>query len=244
MPNAQPLIVANWKMNGDIDLVESMVTSISPLASRAFIVLCPPAILTRAAARLAKPYGIAVGGQDCHEQTDGAFTGDISAGMLKEAGAQYVILGHSERRQHHHETNDIVRKKALKAMRTGLKPIICVGETLAERQEGRAEAVVDSQLWESIPEEASGYDFLLAYEPVWAIGSGNTATRADIEAMHALAERVALKKTGKPAPVIYGGSVKAENAKEILASSHVAGALVGGASLKAEEFCKIIECGV
>lgn len=240
MATTQPLIVGNWKMNGELELVETMVACLSPLASKAFIVLCPPATLIQAAARLAKPAGIGVGGQDCHEQTDGAFTGDISAGMLKEAGAHYVIIGHSERRQHHHETNDIVRKKALKAMRIGLKPIICVGETQAEREAGKAEAVVDGQLWESIPEEASGHDFLLAYEPVWAIGSGNTATRADIEAMHALAERVALKKTGKVVPVIYGGSVKAENAKEILSCAHVAGVLVGGASLKAEEFGKII----
>ncbi len=227
-------------MNGQIELVETMVAALAPLASHAFIVLCPPAILTRAAARLARPLGIAVGGQDCHEKTEGAFTGDISAAMLKEAGAHYVIVGHSERRQHHHETNDMVRKKALKAMRAGLKPIICVGETLAERQAGNAEAVVDGQLWESIPEEASGHDFLLAYEPVWAIGSGVTATRGDIEAMHALAGRVVMKKTGKAVPVVYGGSVKADNAKEILGSAGVAGVLVGGASLKVEDFCKIV----
>ncbi|MDX2112160.1 MAG: triose-phosphate isomerase [Alphaproteobacteria bacterium] len=236
----QPLIIANWKMNGSAPLLESMLQALAPLASRAFIVVCPPATLLAAAARLAQPLGIAIGGQDCHEQTDGAYTGDISAGMLKEAGARYVILGHSERRQHHHETNEIVRKKAIKAIRSGLKPIICVGETLRQREEGLAESVVDAQLWESIPEEAAPGDFLLAYEPVWAIGSGITATKADIEAMHALVVRVVVKKCGGAVPVVYGGSVKAENAKEILGSSHVAGVLVGGASLKVEEFVRIV----
>ena len=176
-------------------------------------------------------------------QPDGAYTGDISAPMLKEAGCAYVIVGHSERRSQHHESSGDVRKKAFRAIRSGLKPIICVGETLHERESGKAEATVVQQVMESLPEEADKGNFVLAYEPVWAIGSGQTPTLANIAEMHSQVTNAAAKCIGsKPEHmrVLYGGSVKADNAAEILATEGVAGVLVGGASLKAEEFCKII----
>lgn len=239
-------IVGNWKMHGTPETASRLAGSIAAagasLPAEAEIVLCPPALCIASVAAAVKGMRIAVGGQDCSAEEEGAFTGDISASMLKAVGCAYVIAGHSERRTHHRESSGDVRRKAARAMAAGLVPIICVGETAAEREAGETEAVVGRQVRESLPEEAGKSHFVLAYEPVWAIGSGRTPSADDIRAVHAQVRQVAAEATGRPAQsieVLYGGSVKAANAKEILRIAGVAGVLVGGASLKAEEFCAI-----
>lgn len=248
MSTHKTYIIGNWKMYGDLAmaraLVEEVATQAGAMPASVEVILCPPATLVREVADMITGFTVRVGGQDCHEQVDGAFTGDISAAMLKDAGAAYVILGHSERRGGHGETNHAVRHKALRAIKTRLIPIICVGETLVEREAGRAAEVVEQQLWESVPEEARGEVFLVAYEPVWAIGTGKTPTAEDIKQMHRHIAKVLASKVGLAAgaiPVVYGGSVKAENARDILTIEGVSGVLVGGASLKAAEFCKIVK---
>jgi triosephosphate isomerase (TIM) len=186
---------------------------------------------------------VEVGGQDCHAETSGAFTGDVSAGMLADAGAGLVILGHSERRAMHGETDADVAAKVEAALAAGLEPIICVGETLEQREAGQAVAVVQAQIAGSLPNSLNNIPFAVAYEPVWAIGTGLTPTTAQIEEVHravraAMVER--LGETARSAPILYGGSVKPSNAGEILRTPEVGGALVGGASLKAEDFLAII----
>jgi len=238
------IIVGNWKMHGTPELARSLVSAISAQSfpPDTHIIICPPTTLLATVAPHRIASRVAVGGQDCSAEAEGAFTGDISAAMLKEAGCDYVIIGHSERRQYHGESDALVQKKAARAIAAGLIPIICVGETAAERQAGKAEEVIGGQLKASLPKATGEGNFMLAYEPIWAIGSGKTPTAADIEAMHAHILAVAAKETGL-APsqfsVLYGGSVKAANAAEILAISGVSGVLVGGASLKANEFCAI-----
>ncbi len=180
-----------------------------------------------------------VGGQDCHTEVQGAFTGDVSAEMLFEAGARMVILGHSERRSVHGETDAVVAAKARAALRAGLEPIICVGETLEERQAGRTLEVICGQVQASLPQELAGKAFAVAYEPVWAIGTGLTPTLEQIEEAH-VALRNAMGALGASAPILYGGSVKPGNAAEILKAREVGGALVGGASLKAADFLPIV----
>jgi triosephosphate isomerase len=186
---------------------------------------------------------VIVGGQDAHFEDAGAFTGDISAEMLADAGAKLVILGHSERREGYRETDDLVGRKVLAALRWGLEPVVCVGETLAQRQAGEALAVVTGQVMGSLPGELKDQRFALAYEPVWAIGTGLTPTTAEIEEMHR-AIRATLSEMfgaqGEAAPILYGGSVKPSNAAEILHAAEVGGALVGGASLKAQDFLAIV----
>jgi len=241
---AKTTIVGNWKMHGTPELARSLVSAVSgqSFSPNTHIVICPPATLLATVAPHRIASRVAVGGQDCSAEAEGAFTGDISAGMLKEAGCDYVIVGHSERRQYHSESDDLVQKKATRAMTAGLIPIICVGETAAQRQAGKANAVVGAQVKESLPESAGEDNFMLAYEPVWAIGSGKTPAPEDIRAMHAHVIAVAAEKTGlsgSQITVLYGGSVKAANAAEILAVPGVSGVLVGGASLKADEFCAI-----
>ena len=187
--------------------------------------------------------GVAIGGQDCRPEPAGAFTGCISAEMLADAGASLVILGHSERRGYFHETSADVAAKVEGALRAGLEPIVCVGETLAERQAGRTLEVVVGQVLESLPEALAGHPFAVAYEPVWAIGSGLTPTLKQIEEAHgAIREAVTrrLGESGRQAPILYGGSVKAANAAEILTVAEVGGALVGGASLTAADFLPIV----
>jgi triosephosphate isomerase len=228
------LIAGNWKMNGitaSLAEVERLGRALGPV--RCDIVICPPATLVAALGSLAARYGIAVGGQDCHAEASGAHTGDVSAEMLRDAGASYVIVGHSERRADHGEHDAIVRAKGLAALRANLTPIICVGETADERKTGKAEGVVAAQLEGSLPGKGI---FVVAYEPVWAIGTGVTPTVADIAAMHAFIRN----RAGANVRILYGGSVKPSNAKEILAIANVNGALVGGASLKAEDFGAII----
>ena len=205
------------------------------------IVICPPATLVFRAVAQARGR-IAIGGQDCHAQPSGPFTGDLSAEMLKDAGADYVIVGHSERRQYHGETDKVVAAKARAAWRAGLSAIICVGETEAERDAGRALDVVAGQVAGSVPEEADGGRTAVAYEPVWAIGTGRTPTTAEIVEMHGhirAALRRRLGARGDTIRVLYGGSVKPSNAREILYLPEVGGALVGGASLNAADFREI-----
>jgi triosephosphate isomerase (TIM) len=202
--------------------------------------ICPPATLVARFAALAHGSRVAIGGQDCHAQPAGAYTGDIAAEMLKDAGASAVIVGHSERRRYHGETDAMVRAKALAARRAGLLAIICVGETRAERDAGKTHTVVRAQLDGSLPDGFT--DFVVAYEPVWAIGTGATPTRGDVLAMHRfIRERLCARygDAGQGVRILYGGSVKPANAKELLGIDNVDGALIGGSSLKADEFLAI-----
>lgn len=237
------LVAGNWKMNGtqaalaEIDAIAAAATATPDVD----VALGLPATLIAPAALKAPDFS--VGGQDCHWQRSGAHTGCLSAQMLKEAGARFVILGHSERRTDNHETSAEVLKKAQAAVAEGLQAIICVGETEAQRDAGEAVAVVTQQVRESLPSESKGSMTALAYEPVWAIGTGRTPSAADVAEMHAAirAELVSLLgDEGARVRILYGGSVKASNAAELLHIPNVDGALVGGASLKAVDFVPII----
>jgi triosephosphate isomerase len=207
------------------------------------VALCPPATLVERMSRAVAGSAVLVGGEDCHAEASGAFTGDISAEMLAEAGARLVIVGHSERRAGHGETDAMVAAKAVAAVRAGLEPIICVGETLAEREAGRALEVVTGQIAGSVRAALGSSAVTVAYEPVWAIGTGLTPTIAQIEEIH-VAVRAALGQAlgaaGGSVAILYGGSVKPSNAVEILKAAEVGGALVGGASLKAADFMQIV----
>jgi triosephosphate isomerase len=242
-----PLIAGNWKMNGLTHSLEELSALAGLLttgeAPRAMVVVCPPATLLSAVAAQGASSGILAGGQDCHANASGAHTGDISAAMLADAGAQFVIVGHSERRTDHAETDDMVRAKAEAAIGAGLKPIICVGESEAQRDSGEAESVVAEQLAASIPDAAGQHEVIVAYEPVWAIGTGRTPSNDDIALMHNsirshLVERFG--ESGETIRILYGGSLKPQNAREILAIENVNGGLVGGASLLAKDFYTII----
>jgi len=236
------LIAGNWKMNGlaadGKERAEKLAEAVKAAKNPAFeMVLCPPATLLQLITWFSRDSGLKYGGQDCHAEASGAFTGDISAPMLKDLGCSYVLVGHSERRQFHKETDAQVQAKAKAAHAAGLTAIICVGETDAERTGGQAEAVVATQLKGSIPETATPENTVIAYEPVWAIGTGKVASPEDVKNMHAFI-RV---KVGVGFRLLYGGSVKASNAKEILHTPNVDGVLVGGASLKVEEFLAIAQ---
>lgn len=241
----RPLVAGNWKMNGlgtALAQIEAVAQSVAGEPLEAEVLICPPAtLLARAAAQAAGR--IKIGGQDCHAEISGAYTGDVSAEMLKDAGAEYVIVGHSERRQYHDESDAEVQAKARAAWRAGLAVIICVGETEVERQAGRALDVVAGQIRASVPEGANAVRTAIAYEPVWAIGSGRTPTSDEIVEMHAHVRSVSSRSLGPAGSglrILYGGSVKPANAAQILALPEVGGALVGGASLKASDFCAII----
>jgi len=243
-----PLIAGNWKMNGLThslnELAELARLLTTGEAPRAVVVVCPPATLLAAMAAQGASSGILAGGQDCHWAASGAHTGDIAASMVADAGAQFVIVGHSERRADHGETDDIVRAKAEAAIGAGLNPIICVGETETQRDAGEAEAVVAEQLARSIPDAAGSHQVEVAYEPVWAIGTGRTPTLEEIAAMHKairdrLIDRFGLSR-GEAIRILYGGSLKPHNAREILGVENVNGGLVGGASLLANDFYTII----
>ncbi|WP_338144411.1 triose-phosphate isomerase [Neoroseomonas marina] len=233
----RPLIAGNWKMHGLAadGLTLARAVAAGAAGASAEILVCPPATLVAAVAAAVQGGPVAVGGQDCHLVAKGAHTGDVSAPMLADAGARYVILGHSERRADHHETDAVVKAKAASAIAHGLIPIVCVGETLAQREAGEAEAVVRAQVAGSLPDGFVAAGGVVAYEPVWAIGTGRTPTEADIAAIHA-ALREAVGPTTR---LLYGGSVKPGNAAAILALPNVDGALVGGASLVAEDFLAI-----
>jgi triosephosphate isomerase len=236
-----PLIAGNWKMNG-VGASLSEVTKLRRLIAggiAADVAICPPfTLLDRM-----RDLGIPTGGQDCHPKAGGAFTGDTSAGMLKDAGASYVIVGHSERRAGHGESDELVRAKAEAGLTAGLVPIVCVGETLDERRGGDAEAVVQHQLTGSVPDLTGGQSCVIAYEPVWAIGTGVTPTVSEIAQMHGFIRKQLVQRFGEQGEVIrilYGGSLKPGNAREILAIADVDGGLVGGASLLADDFFAII----
>jgi triosephosphate isomerase len=247
MKHTVKLIVGNWKMNGvaaDLEAaVAPMLSDLQATPASARIGLCPPATLIDRMADSVEGSQIEVGGQDCRVETAGAFTGGVSADMLKDAGATLVILGHSERRQEFGETDALVARKAGSALAAGLSPIICVGETLEQREAGEAAAVVRSQILGSVTDELVGQDWALAYEPVWAIGTGLTPTLEQIAEIHAAARAALIERLGQSVaatPILYGGSVNAKNAQDILAVDEVGGALVGGASLKAADFLAII----
>ena len=246
MKQSVKLIAGNWKMNGlSADLVEARALrealDAEPTAHR--VALCPAATLIAQMAWHLKGGVVEIGGQDCHAAASGAYTGSISAAMLADAGATLVILGHSERRAGFGESDADVAAKVDAALSAGLEPIVCVGETLEQRQAGEAVAVVSAQIAGSLPQSLSGKAFAVAYEPVWAIGTGLTPTLEQIQEVHAAVRAAMVARLGQggaAAPILYGGSVKPGNAAEILAVAEVGGALVGGASLKAADFLGII----
>lgn len=231
------LIAGNWKMNGlKASVAELDALLAAPAPSGSELLVCPPATLVASFARRANGSHVAIGGQDCHWLESGAHTGDISAEMLADAGATHIIVGHSERRQDHGETDAVVRAKAEAVARAGLVPILCIGETLAERDAGATLDVIARQLDGSVPPELmSAAKLVIAYEPVWAIGTGRTPTTDQVAEVHA----AIAARTGAGVRILYGGSVKPANAAELLAVPHVHGALVGGASLKAADFLAI-----
>jgi len=238
-------IVGNWKMNGvgvSLDEADELAAALAADPSPCRVALCPPATLIERMARRLAGTAVELGGQDCHAAATGAHTGDISGEMLRDAGARIVILGHSERRADHHERDADVAVKVEAAVAAGLEPIICVGESLEDRNAGRAADVVRSQVRGSLPTVLGGAAFALAYEPIWAIGTGLTPTLEDIAAIHADLREVlsGLFAHGASVPILYGGSVKPANAHDILHTAEVGGALVGGASLKAADFLGII----
>ena len=237
----RPLIAGNWKMNGTraeaLALAAALRGAGPSLACD--LLVCPPTTVLDAVAQALQGTAVQVGGQDCHVLDQGPHTGDISPAMLHDAGATWVILGHSERRADHGETDSAVRAKAIAAIAAGLTPIICVGEVEAQRLSGNAEVVVSAQVDGSVP---PGFAGAVAYEPVWAIGTGRTATEADVAAMHHVIRATLVDKLGEPGRqvrILYGGSVKPANARALLAIPEVGGALVGGASLVAQDFLVI-----
>ncbi|MEN5176621.1 triose-phosphate isomerase [Brevundimonas diminuta] len=246
MKQSVKLVAGNWKMNGlgaSLAEAETLEKALKEQAAACRVALCPPATLIDRMAQTLKGGVVEIGGQDCHAEASGAYTGSVSARMVRDAGASLVILGHSERRAGFGETDADVAAKVEAALAAGLEPIICIGETLQEREAGQAVEVVSRQVAGSLPVSLAGKAFAVAYEPVWAIGTGLTPTLEQIEEVHA-AVRAAmiarLGESGRAAPILYGGSVKPSNAAEILAVAEVGGALVGGASLKAEDFLGII----
>ncbi|MDJ0942099.1 MAG: triose-phosphate isomerase [Kiloniellales bacterium] len=246
------LIAGNWKMNGlrasSRNLAQSLLDGIACAAPSCDLLVCPPACVLETVGGMIAGTPIALGGQDCHSAEAGAHTGDISAAMLKDAGCAYVILGHSERRSDHGETDALVQAKSGAALAAGLTPIVCVGETAAERDAGRTLAVVEAQLAGSLPRLGPGQVLAIAYEPVWAIGSGRTPSAAEVGELHGAVRRWLEARLGNEAAaavrILYGGSMKPANAAELLAVAEVDGGLIGGASLKAEDFLAIARaCG-
>jgi triosephosphate isomerase len=240
----RPLVAGNWKMNGlkpaaaELGKIVQGATDLPQVD----LLVCPPATLVMMFASASHGSKVAIGAQDCHAEPSGAFTGDISAEMLADAGATAVIVGHSERRSYHHETDSMVRAKALAAWRAGLMAIVCVGETRDQRTSGQTLDVVGSQIAGSLPNSVVADGLVVAYEPVWAIGTGLTPTQADVAEVHGFIRERLVKRfgeTGDEIRILYGGSVKPSNATELMAVPNVDGALVGGASLKADDFLGI-----
>ncbi len=242
----RPLIAGNWKMNGlaaSMGEFEAMLAGAAAVAAKADLLVCPPATLVAAfAARARGTRAFAVGAQDCHPKAAGAHTGDISAEMLADAGARAIIVGHSERRADHGESDALVRQKAEAVWRAGLTAIVCIGETREQRDAGKALDICGTQLKGSLPDAATAGNLVVAYEPVWAIGTGLTPTAKDVEQTHAFIRQLLtdrFKAEGAKMRILYGGSVKPSNAAELMAVANVNGALVGGASLKAADFLAI-----
>ena len=244
MADLRPLVAGNWKMNGLASSEAELAKIVAGAAkiTAADFMICPPATLVAAFAAAARGSRVAIGAQDCHAQPSGAFTGDISAEMIADAGGVAVIVGHSERRTLHGETDAQVKDKALAALRAGLIAVVCIGETKAERDKNETLAVIGRQLDQSLPGGATAARLVVAYEPVWAIGTGVTPSSNDVSLAHKfIRERLGKRFGGAGAliRILYGGSVKPSNAGELLKLPDVNGALVGGASLKAEEFLGI-----
>lgn len=243
--NPRPLVAGNWKMNGLTGAVaelSKMIAGATALSGKTDLMVCPPATLVASFVQAARGSPLSIGGQDCHADPSGAHTGDIAAEMLADAGAKAVIVGHSERRTDHHESDAQVRAKALAARRAGLIAIVCVGEHRGERETGETLRVVGKQLAGSLPDGATAANLVVAYEPVWAIGTGLTPTPADVAEVHAFIRRQLVERLGGEGEgirILYGGSVKPSNARELMTVVHVNGALVGGASLKPEDFLGI-----
>ncbi len=243
------LIAGNWKMNGTrasaTELAQALATRAGAADPSCDLLVCPPACLLESVGRMLEGTGIALGGQDCHAEAAGAHTGDVSAAMLKDLGCSHVILGHSERRRDHGETDAEVRAKAEAALAAGLTPIVCVGETEAQRDAGQALAVVEAQLDGSLPSLPAEPGLVVAYEPVWAIGTGRTPSAAEVAEVHgtirAWLGRGLEAAAARDLRILYGGSMKPANAAELLAVVDVDGGLIGGASLKAEDFWAIAE---
>jgi triosephosphate isomerase len=242
----RPLIAGNWKMNGlrsSMAEFEAMLAGAAGVSAKADLLVCPPAILIATfAAKLGATKAISVGGQDCHPKVSGAHTGDISAEMLRDAGASAVIVGHSERRADHGEADALIRQKAEAAWRAGLTAIVCIGETQSQRDAGKTLDVCRSQLEGSLPDGSQAGNLIVAYEPIWAIGTGLTPTAKDVEQIHAFIREALSKRfsgEGARMRILYGGSVKPSNAAELMGVANVNGALVGGASLKATDFLAI-----
>jgi triosephosphate isomerase len=239
------LAAGNWKMNGlRAALAEVEKLAVDHPSPAAEIVLCPPATLIRSMAKVCSENAITIGAQDCHENKAGAHTGDISAEMLADAGAEYVILGHSERREAYGESDETVRHKAMAAWGAGLRAIVCIGESDEERLAANTLDIIGGQLASSVPDAATGENLVIAYEPIWAIGTGRTPTLGDIGEVHDFI-RTRLERrfgagVGRSVRILYGGSMNPKNAAEIARVSNVDGGLVGGASLKAEDFTKIV----
>lgn len=248
MSKPLPLVAGNWKMNGlaaSFAEVETLADSILTSNSlEAEVLICPPATLIEGFARKLGDSSIRIGAQDCHESPSGAHTGDIAAQMLAEAGATSVIVGHSERRADHGETNKMVKAKAEAALKAGLTAIVCVGETEAQRKQGETLSIVSDQMRGSLPAGASAETTVVAYEPVWAIGTGLTPTPEDVKEVHGHIRNELIELLGSDTAmqmrILYGGSVKPANAAELMSVDNVNGALVGGASLKADDFWGII----
>ena len=248
------LIAGNWKMNGSPASAKALAAGLAakagatspagaPSGAKCDIVLCPPAPLLPLVAAAIESSILALGAQDCHANEKGAHTGDISAVLLKEIGCGFVIVGHSERRADHGETDAQVKAKASAALKAGLTPIVCVGETESQRERGETAQVIARQVSGSLPDAATAANTVVAYEPVWAIGTGKTATTADIAVVHFNIREVFKSLPGGAGAlrILYGGSVKGSNAQAILATAGVNGALVGGASLDLEDFWRIVE---
>jgi len=241
------LVAGNWKMNGtkaSIKEIRTLAAKLKDCKPKCNVMICPPATLLGEAKAAAKGSKVKIGGQDCHMAQSGAHTGDISAAMLKNIGATAVIVGHSERRADHAESDKMVAQKAQAAHQAGLTAIICVGETLAQYKAGQTLKVMTSQIKGSLPASASAKNTVIAYEPVWAIGSGLTPTVNEVAKIHShIRKRLAAAlgpDEATPIAILYGGSVKAGNAVELMGAANVNGALVGGASLKAADFLGII----
>ena len=247
-PGIRPFVAGNWKMNGPGESLTELRAIAAGLSSdlgrKLDAAICVPATLLSRAAETLEGETLGLGGQDCHAKVSGAHTGDISAEMLKEAGATYVIVGHSERRTDHHETNEMVNAKTRAAWAAGLVAIVCVGETADERKAEKTLDVIGAQLAGSLPDDVDASNTIIAYEPVWAIGTGLTPTVQDVRAVHAFMREQLIERYGAKGAhlrLLYGGSVKPSNAGELLGVADVDGALVGGASLKAADFLAICE---
>src|SRR6202795_594631 len=245
IPDAiRPLIAGNWKMNGlkaSLAEFEAMLAGAGPLAGKADLLVCPPATLITAFADKARGSKLAVGAQDCHPKASGAHTGDLSAEMLADAGAGAIIVGHSERRADHGESDALVRQKAEAAWRAGLTAIVCIGETREQRDAGQTLDICGGQLKGSLPDGGTAAKLVVAYEPVWAIGTGLTPTTGDVEQIHKFIRDILIARfnaEGTRMRILYGGSVKPSNARELMAVANVNGALVGGASLKDSDFLR------